>query len=217
MRQEPGQSIVEFYSQMTYLWNQMSLCEPEWVNPTDASRYIAFRDSLRLVEFLTAIRDEFENTRASLLHRSPLPSLEGALSELISEETRFSTMKLHTSEMVMATSSRDTRAPDSNPVGSFSSTKNMECRYCHKIGHRINECRARLSRRNYRAPSHKAAAVTHTDASDMSHTSIAPQPSTLSPSDIEAIVHQVLSKSNLHPAMSTTSGFADGTANWDRP
>ncbi len=83
MSQEPGQSIVEFYSQMTYLWNQMSLCEPEWVNPVDASRYIAFRDSMRLVEFLTAIRDEFENTRASLLHRSPLPSLEGALSELI--------------------------------------------------------------------------------------------------------------------------------------
>jgi len=46
----------------------MSLCEPEWVNPVDASRYIAFRDSMRLVEFLTAIRDEFENTRASLRH-----------------------------------------------------------------------------------------------------------------------------------------------------
>jgi hypothetical protein len=206
MRQEPGQSIVEFYSQMTYLWNQMSLCEPEWVNPVDASRYIAFRDSMRLVEFLTAIRDEFENTRASLLHRSPLPSLEGALSELISEETRFSTMKLHTSEMVMATAPRDTSAPGSNPVGSSSYTKKMQCHYCHKFGHRINECRARLSRGNYRAPSHKAAMVTHTDASDMSHTSTVPQPSTLSPSDIKAIVHQVLSKSNLHTAMSTTSG-----------
>jgi hypothetical protein len=87
MRQEPSQNIVDFYSQMTYLWNQLSLCEPELINRTDASRYIAFRDSMHLVQFLIAIRDEFEHTQASLLHRSPLPSLESALSELISEET----------------------------------------------------------------------------------------------------------------------------------
>jgi hypothetical protein len=87
MRQEPGQSITNFYSQMTHLWNQLALCEPEWRDKDDASDYIAYRDSLRLAKFLTAIRDEFEHTRASLLHRSPLPSLESALSELISEET----------------------------------------------------------------------------------------------------------------------------------
>jgi hypothetical protein len=90
---------------MTHLWNQLALCEPKWRDKDDASDYIAFRDSLRLAKFLTAIQDEFENTWASLLHRSPLPSLESALSELVSEETRFSTMKLHTSEMVMATAS----------------------------------------------------------------------------------------------------------------
>jgi hypothetical protein len=110
---------------MTHLLNQLALCEPEWRDTDDASHYIAFHNSLRLAEFLTAIRDEFENTRASLPHRSPLPSLESALSELISEETRFSTMKLHTSKMVMATVSCNMRAPNSIPARSFSSNWNI--------------------------------------------------------------------------------------------
>ncbi|GLT62569.1 hypothetical protein SLA2020_351930 [Shorea laevis] len=116
----------------------------------------------------------------------------------------------------MATSSRNTRAPDSFLLDLLHLLE--KCIVTIVINWpQISECRARLSRGNYRAPSHKAAAVTHTDASDMSLTSVVPQPSTLSPADIEAIVHQVLSKSNLNTAMSTTSGFADGTANWDRP
>jgi hypothetical protein len=125
MRQEPGQSITEFYSLMTHLWNQLALCEPKWRDKDDASDYIAFRNSLCLAEFLTAIWDEFENTRASLLHRSPPPSLESAFSELISEETQFSTMKLHTLEMVMATASCNTRAPNSIPARSSSSNWNI--------------------------------------------------------------------------------------------
>ena len=87
MLQDPGQSILDFYSHMTHLWNQLALCELEWRDRDDASDYIAFHDSLCLAEFLTAIRDEFENTRASLLQCSPLPSLESALSELVSEKT----------------------------------------------------------------------------------------------------------------------------------
>jgi hypothetical protein len=55
MHQEPGQSITDFYSQMTHLWNQLALYEPEWRDKDDASDYIAFRDSLRLAEFLIAI------------------------------------------------------------------------------------------------------------------------------------------------------------------
>jgi hypothetical protein len=68
---------------MTHLWNQLALCEPEWRDKDDASDYIAFHDSLRLAEFLIAIRDKFENTRVSFCHRSSLPSLESAFSELV--------------------------------------------------------------------------------------------------------------------------------------
>jgi hypothetical protein len=60
----------------------------------------------------------------------------------------------------------------------------------------------------HQAPSHKAATVTHIDTSDMSYTNVAlaPQSSTLSPAEIEALIHQVLSKSTLNTAMSTTPG-----------
>ena len=123
---------------MTYLWNQLALCDLEWTNKVDASQYIAHRDSMRLVEFLMAIQDEFENTQASLLHRSLLPSLEDALSELVLEETQFSTIKLHTFEMIMAIASRNTCAPSSYSVSLLS-----------KIWHRYSECRKRLSRGNH--------------------------------------------------------------------
>jgi hypothetical protein len=55
MRQEPSQSITDFYSQMTHLWNQLALCELEWRDKDDASDYIAFCDSLCLAELLTTI------------------------------------------------------------------------------------------------------------------------------------------------------------------
>jgi hypothetical protein len=74
------------------------------------------------------------------------------------------------------------------------------------ISHKYSECRERLSHGNHQAPSHRAAAVTHIDTSDMSYTDVAPQPSTLSPVEIETLIHQVLSKSNLNTAMSTALG-----------
>jgi hypothetical protein len=49
----------------------------------------------------------------------------------------------------------------------------------------------RLSHGNHQAPSHKAAAVTHTDTSDMSYIDVSPvpHPSTLFPTEIEALIH----------------------------
>jgi hypothetical protein len=104
-------------------------------------------------------------------------------------------MKLHTTKMVMATASRNTCAPNFIPAGSSSSNQNIQCHYCQKFGHRYSECKKRLYRGNHRAPSHKATTVTHTDTSDMSYhdAAPAPQPSTLSSVEIEALIHQVLS------------------------
>jgi hypothetical protein len=106
----------------------------------------------------------------------------------------------------MDTASRNTRAPNSTSAGSSSSNQNIQCHYCQKFGHKYSECRERLSHGNHQAPSHRAAVVTHIDTSDMSYTDVAPQPSTLSPAEIETLIHQVLSKSNLNTAMSTTLG-----------
>ena len=40
------------------------------------------------MHFMMALRVDFESTRASLLHCTPLPTLEATLIELMSEETR---------------------------------------------------------------------------------------------------------------------------------
>ncbi|GAV80528.1 UBN2 domain-containing protein [Cephalotus follicularis] len=88
LRQESGQSIDEFHSQVSYYWGLLAVYEPKWHCQEDQTLFTAYRDKLRLTQFLMALRDDFEPTRASILNRQPLPSLETALSELISEETR---------------------------------------------------------------------------------------------------------------------------------
>jgi hypothetical protein len=39
-----------------------------------------------LVQFLTTLRSDFEGLRGSILHRSPLPSVDSVISELLAEE-----------------------------------------------------------------------------------------------------------------------------------
>ena len=48
---------------------------------------------------MMALRADLESTRASLLHRTPLPILEVAVTELMSKETRRSTMHLQSLDM----------------------------------------------------------------------------------------------------------------------
>ena len=49
--------------------------------------YIARREKQILVQFLMALRTDFEGLRGSILHRSPLPSIDSVVSELLVEET----------------------------------------------------------------------------------------------------------------------------------
>ncbi len=50
------------------------------------------RNETRFLQFLMALRPEFEQLRGSLLHRSPLPTVDAALAELITEETRLASL-----------------------------------------------------------------------------------------------------------------------------
>ena len=65
--------------------------------------FSTYRDQQRLVQFLMALTSDFEPVRASLLHRKPLPTLQQAISELISKETRPGTVKSQHLESVLAT------------------------------------------------------------------------------------------------------------------
>ncbi|GFZ15814.1 hypothetical protein Acr_25g0002230 [Actinidia rufa] len=96
--------IQEFYNEMTSYWDQLALMEPAVLQTID--EYVQYRQKQRLVQFLMALRDQFEPLRGAILHRSPLPSVDGAVHELIAEETRLKVHHIsHPAQSVFATSS----------------------------------------------------------------------------------------------------------------
>lgn len=104
MQQEPGQSISAFLSQMYPVWDQLTYSEPSsWDITKDAIQFTSHRDHQRLMLFLMALTDQFEPVRASLLHCQPLPTLEHAIAELISEEIRLNSLKPRSVDAVLAT------------------------------------------------------------------------------------------------------------------
>ena len=56
--------------------------------------FVKYRDRRKFMHFMMGLREDFEPTRASLLSRSPTPSLDAAVKELISEKNRRPTHHL---------------------------------------------------------------------------------------------------------------------------
>jgi hypothetical protein len=108
MHQELGQSISDFYFQTNHLWEQLSATNPKLEYSKDIQTFATWLNQRKFMHFMTSLRDDFESTWASLFHRQPLPTLDAAVSELISEETRRSIMKMQSSNMVLATASHVT-------------------------------------------------------------------------------------------------------------
>ena len=88
MCQEPRQSISDFYSQTSTMWEQLSTTDPPLVCSKDIELFVKYRDRRRFIHFMMGLREDFEPTRASLLSRSPTLSLDATVNELISEENR---------------------------------------------------------------------------------------------------------------------------------
>ncbi|WOH06591.1 hypothetical protein DCAR_0626019 [Daucus carota subsp. sativus] len=53
-KQEPGQPVADFLSQIQSLWDQLTLSEPKWLHTEDATLYHTYRDQQRLIQFLMA-------------------------------------------------------------------------------------------------------------------------------------------------------------------
>lgn len=125
-----------------------ALSEPEWKCAEDVQLFLKYQDSLRLTQFLMTLKDEF---LASLLHRSPLPSLDSAVSKLISEEIRLQTLHLSIpgiSRLMAATPCRQTSKIFTRPnkvarnASNGQSTGFMEkCSFCNIRGHKAVDCR----------------------------------------------------------------------------
>ncbi|ERN12950.1 hypothetical protein AMTR_s00050p00226130 [Amborella trichopoda] len=90
LRQQKGQSVSDFNSEMTIIWDQLALMEPQWTN--DAEIYYKYHDESHIVQFLMALQDDFKSIRASILYQTPLPTVDATLAELMAEEARKETL-----------------------------------------------------------------------------------------------------------------------------
>ena len=71
----------------------------------DIELFVKYRDRRKFMQFMMHLREDFKPTRASLLSRSPTPSLDAVAKELISEENRQPTHHMSSSDHVLATPS----------------------------------------------------------------------------------------------------------------
>ncbi|KAJ9539986.1 hypothetical protein OSB04_026492 [Centaurea solstitialis] len=120
---------------MSDLWDQLALTES--VELKAFKPYISRREEQRLVQFLMALRSDFEGLRGTILHRTPLPTVESVVHELIAEETRLKSYgdkdpKLPFTPAVFAVPQRSQNkaarvAPD-------------ECSYCKQKNHWKSQC-----------------------------------------------------------------------------
>ncbi|GFY93953.1 hypothetical protein Acr_09g0003990 [Actinidia rufa] len=140
-----------------------------------------------------ALPPDYEHIRASLLHRHPLPTVSQTLAELRSEETRKKTMVYQHSQPVLATPSRAPLPPSSQPVRSTSSgSQKNYCSFCRRDTHSYEECRSRSKSKRKSHYNHQTAAVTNSTGPSDSVSS------TLTTVDVETIVAQVLSCTNIY-------------------
>ena len=77
-------SIHEFFFTMTDLSDQLTLTELVKLKACDA--YIARREQQWLIQFLIALHSDFEGLKGSILHHSPLSSVDSVVNKLLVEE-----------------------------------------------------------------------------------------------------------------------------------
>ncbi|OMO69743.1 Zinc finger, CCHC-type [Corchorus olitorius] len=137
---QKDRSIQDIYNFMSGVWDQLDMMDPPELSSIAA--YLKLREDQKLVQFLMALRNEFEQLRGSILHRSPLPTVHNVVSELIVEETRLKTPSLpivNTQAVLMASSQLRPTNMNSLVRGTQRIAIN-ECGYCHEKGYWKKDC-----------------------------------------------------------------------------
>ncbi|GAV68823.1 hypothetical protein CFOL_v3_12326 [Cephalotus follicularis] len=141
-----------------------------------------------------ALMDDFEPTRASIMNRKHLSSLDIALLELISEETRRLSITSQQSPFIIT-------ATSSAPPHRSDNSRRPRCTHCHKIGHTVKTCYDIIGRPPGKSPGLKNIAATTTTPFGSESSSQIHQ---LSTADLEALLNHVMSRTG-SSAMSATS------------
>ena len=147
LRQEPGQSINDYYDQLRFIWDQIDISDPTWACSKDAQQYASIRDEFCLYKFLMSLHKDFEPIRGQLLNRSPAPFLDTAVNELVREDAHLVTLQAQNKLNVLAItpSAPPIKQPQQSGDSSGSSNRrkltNKKFRnYCKRPGHTIETC-----------------------------------------------------------------------------
>ena len=212
LRQEPGQSINDYYDQLRFIWDQIDLSDPTWACSKDAQQYASIRDEFRLYEFLMSLHKDFEPIRGQLLNRSPAPSLDTAVNELVREEARLATLQAQNKLNILAITPSTPLIEQPQQLGDFSGSSNRRkqtnkkfCNYCKRPGHTIETC--------YRCNKSTAAVANTAPTPPMVSTSVESQSSgstiNLSSIELQKIIAQAVrmaGNASLSTALSTLPG-----------
>jgi hypothetical protein len=149
MKQAPRQPINEFLSGMQSIWDQLEQSARIVNDLADATILATKRDQFRLIQFLMALTFEFKPVHATLLQQIPLPTLEFAISQLLSHKICLHTLQPHHPDAFLVIVAR----PSSSSRNGLKYGKNchkqghllsecptIQCQYCHKIGHIVYNC-----------------------------------------------------------------------------
>ncbi|KAA0032344.1 uncharacterized protein E5676_scaffold340G00040 [Cucumis melo var. makuwa] len=196
LNQEAGQSVNEYLAVLQPIWTQLDQAKIS-------------KDHLRLIKVLMGLRPEYESVKAALLHRSPLPSLDAAIQEILFEEKRLGINLSKHSDVVLASTysppgASSTFCKNCKLTGhKFIDCPKIECRYCHKRGHILNNCPIKPPRprsystraKNFTKPRNSSVVAATLD-----------NPTTLQfqISDLQSLLNQLISSSS--SALTVSSG-----------
>ena len=146
-------TVDDFHRKMTDVWHRLDNLGAEFCGGGTCrccDRHREQRDTLRLHEFLSRLRPEFETVRAQLLTRRPRPSLAEAMPELRAEETRLRTggvshPQLQPAVLVATPPPVSLPSPQSAVVAGVPS--GVRCDYCKIYGHEEKDCRKKQRNR----------------------------------------------------------------------
>ena len=101
--------------------------------------YIERREQQRLIQFLTALRSDFEGLKGSILHCSPLPSV---VSELLAEKI---CLQFYSEKGILSVSNLSVLAVPSksfsnHPNKPYTKVGSDECSFCKQKGHWKAQC-----------------------------------------------------------------------------
>ncbi|CAH1450687.1 unnamed protein product [Lactuca virosa] len=229
-RQQPNQSISAFVSEMQSYWDQLTLAAPTTKCHEDAIIAVNHQKHLQLMILLMELQDRFELVRASLLHRSPLPTLEAGITELISEETRIGAPTSPSDEvMVVSGYKGNKKSSVFTPRNNNTNRNSSECNYCHLKGHQFLDFPHRICKfcekknsKHYGSDCMQNPNRNKSFSGSTSHSDSSPNPSmvvpgatSVTPDDVISLMKQVMCGSS--HSMATSQGSKDEADLWDRP